>query len=54
MLQGGAHPYGQQVSLCTLRLAVTGFDATLDRGGGLVLTPPGLSPGKKRQASLAH
>ena len=38
--------------LCTLRLTVTSFGATLDMGGWLDLTQQGLSPCKKRQALL--
>ena len=47
-------PYGLYSSLCTLRVTVARFHATLGRGGWLILTPQGLSPCKKRQASLAH
>ena len=52
------HPYGLQGSLCTLHLycstakAVSATGATLDMGGWLILTQPGLSPSKKRQAAL--
>ena len=51
------HPCGLQDSLCTLRPAIvrglprSALDATLDTGGWLTLTRPGLSPGKIRQAS---
>ncbi len=51
------HPCGLQDSLCTLRPAIvhglprSALDATLDTGGWLSLTRPGLSPGKIRQAS---
>lgn len=54
------HPYGLQDSLCTLRPSIvresppSAMDATLDTGGWLALTRPGLSPGKIRQASLAR
>jgi len=52
------HPYGLQDSLCTLaplsvrslRRSATG--PTLDTGGWLTLTRPGLSPGKRRRALL--
>jgi hypothetical protein len=48
---------GLRVSLCTLQLTCSAFAssvavATLDRSGWLSLTPQGLSPCKKRQASL--
>src|SRR5262245_31699214 len=49
-------PYGLRGALCTLHLcrsACTSFtDATLGRSGWLDLTPQGLAPCKKRQASL--
>jgi len=51
------HPCGLQDSLCTLRPSIvrgsprSAMDATLDTGGWLTLTPPGLSPAKIRQAS---
>jgi hypothetical protein len=54
------HPCGLQDSLCTLRPAIvrrlphSALDATLDTGGWLTLTRPGLSPGKIRQACLAR
>jgi len=44
-------PYGLSVSLCTLHLMVTHFDATLSMGGWLDLTQQGLSPCKKYRAS---
>ena len=44
-------PYGLSVSLCTLHLMVTHFDATLGMGGWLDLTQQGLSPCKKYRAS---
>ena len=44
-------PYGLPVSLCTLHLMVTHFDATLGMGGWLDLTQQGLSPCKKYRAS---
>src|SRR5713226_3769259 len=49
--------YGLRVSLCTLQLTCSVFTssvavATLGRSGWLDLTPQGLSPCKKRQASL--
>ena len=44
-------PYGLSVSLCTLHLMVTHFDATLDMGGWLDLTQQELSPCKKYRAS---
>ena len=48
---------GLHVSLCTLQLTCSVFTsavavATLGRSGWLILTPQGLSPCKKRQASL--
>src|SRR5436309_9943043 len=48
---------GLHASLCTLQLTCSVFTsavavATLGRSGWLVLTPQGLSPCKKRQASL--
>ena len=48
---------GLRVSLCTLQLTCSVFTssvavATLGRSGWLILTPQGLSPCKKRQASL--
>ena len=48
---------GLHVSLCTLQLTCSAFTsavavATLGRSGWLILTPQGLSPCKKRQASL--
>ncbi len=46
-------PYGLSVSLCTLHLMVTHFDATLGMGGWLDLTQQGLSPCKKYRAFLA-
>jgi hypothetical protein len=58
------HPSGLLDSLCTLHLSCSRLQqylyhsqrsargATLDTGGWLALTRPGLSPGKKRQASL--
>jgi hypothetical protein len=51
-------PYGLQDSLCTLaRFSVRGLrrsatGPTLDTGGWLVLTRPGLSPGKRRRGLL--
>jgi len=39
------------VSLCTLHLMVTHFDATLGMGGWLDLTQQGLSPCKKYKTS---
>ena len=45
-------PYGLYDSLCTLRLTVTSFDATLDTDGWLILSRQGLSPCKMHQASL--
>ena len=44
-------PYGLSVSLCTLHLMVTHFNATLGMGGWLDLTQQGLSPCKKYRAS---
>jgi len=44
-------PYGLSISLCTLHLMVTHFDATLGMGGWLDLTPQGLSPCKKYKTS---
>ena len=44
-------PYGLSVSLCTLHLMVTHFDATLGMGGWLDLTQQGLSPCKKYKTS---
>ena len=44
-------PYGLSVSLCTLHLMVTHFDATLGMGGWLDLTQQGLSPCKKHKTS---
>ena len=44
-------PYGLSVSLCTLHLMVTHFDATLGMVGWLDLTQQGLSPCKKYRAS---
>jgi len=46
-------PCGLPVSLCTLHLVVTNFDATLSMGGWLDLTQQGLSPCKKYRAFLA-
>ena len=48
---------GLHVSLCTLQLTCSGLPssvavATLGSSGWLILTPQGLSPCKKRQASL--
>src|SRR3990172_5005784 len=48
---------GLPASLCTLQLTCSVFTsavavATLGRSGWLILTPQGLSPCKKRQASL--
>jgi len=45
-------PYGLYVSLCTLRVAVTSFHATLGMGGWLSLTQPGLPPGKNAPSLL--
>ncbi len=51
-------PYGLQDSLCTLapclvrRLPCSSTGPTLDTGGRLTLTRPGLSPGKRRRALL--
>ena len=44
-------PYGLSVSLCTLHLMVTHFDATLGTGGWLDLTQQGLSPCKTYKTS---
>jgi len=44
-------PYGLSVSLCTLHLMVTHFNATLGMGGWLDLTQQGLSPCKKYKTS---
>ena len=44
-------PYGLSVSLCTLHLMVTHFNATLGTGGWLDLTQQGLSPCKKYKTS---
>lgn len=46
------HPCGLYNSLCTPRLTVAGFDATLGTGGWLNLTRWGLTPHKKHQAYL--
>ena len=44
-------PYGLSVSLCTLHLMVTHFNATLGMGGWLNLAQQGLSPCKKYKTS---
>ena len=44
-------PYGLSVSLCTLHLMVTHFNATLSMGSWLDLTQQGLSPCKKYKTS---
>jgi len=44
-------PYGLSVSLCTLHLMVTHFNATLGMGDWLDLTQQGLSPCKKYKTS---
>ena len=44
-------PYGLSVSLCTLHLMVTHFNATLSMGGWLDLAQQGLSPCKKYKTS---
>ena len=44
-------PYGLSVSLCTLHLMVTHFNATLGMGGWLDLAQQRLSPCKKYRAS---
>ena len=44
-------PYGLSVSLCTLHLMVTHFNATLGMGGWLDLTQQGLSPCKTYKTS---
>jgi hypothetical protein len=60
---GACHPSGLCHSLCMLRLSCSHVlrhippshsarGATLDTGGWLTLTRPGLPPGKKHQASL--
>jgi len=57
-LQGARHPCGLQDTLSTLRLSCSppssdsASDARLDTGGWLALTRQGLSPCKRRQASL--
>ena len=59
--RGRGSPCGLQDALSTLRPSCSqllnhcsAMDARLDTGGWLVLTRPGLSPGKRRQAYLAR
>ena len=50
-LRGCIIHFSLSVSLCTLHLMVTHFNATLGMGGWLDLTQQGLSPCKKYRAS---
>ena len=59
--RGRGHPYGLQDALSTLRPFLvhrephgSAMDARLATGGWRALPRPGLSPGKRRQASLAR
>jgi hypothetical protein len=52
VLQGVRVPSSLYISLCTLRLIVTSFNATLGMDGWLNLVQPGLSPSEKHQVFL--
>ena len=49
--RGHGAPYGLHDSLCTLRITVTSFYATLDTGEWPILSRQGLSPCKRYSAS---